>query len=588
MHKSNRYIAFIALSLLILTGCQKYLPEPSYENNAIKIITKAGGGSDAENAVRTLRLFIFSGDGNKLILNKLYLTSEASQVAPAPGSYTYFIKNTDGYIISEMISKEDIRIIMVANEMSPLDMKDATYDYVKGLTLDYYGTYNSAGAMNIVIEGTNSASNTGYIPMVAETGIYTPNQWNAGNGNSIDLNLKRTLAKVDVRVKSLGNVAGLEPGDKLTIQSASIIRVPTYCYLGDTMLSYSDKLVSNVTKPFLTPIQIDGSVTPLQTDILTFYVPEYNITSLYLNEGQYMCIQINAEYYSDDTKETIKSVYRIPLGNGTDKLYDPINPANIADLTVEDLTVSRNMSYNVEATVGTIGKLEVLQVALTIKDWEGTVDVDGDAESPRLNIATLQAKMSDTRVRVYFWTNKPDVAVMPEGQKNGVPFTVNDVFTNLSGAAGINTSNFKLFANGETHYYPYSGYMDLEFNNPADYKGATETYTIALNAGGLKRNIDIIANPIVGQIVFNPNGGTALPGAQMVFDVKYSDLNTPGIIGNDILIANPIDYITPPTGKIFRFWSYSLDQEQDVINSDQPVCTVTLNGYRTEVYAFWR
>ena len=590
----ERFAALVLSPLLLLAGgCQKESagPDPNGADGALVISAKASEpGTDAENAIRTLRLFVFSTDDGTMLLNKMYKTADAAADVPQ-GSYTYFVNQGGAYRISEMLPKQNINVMLLANETAAMD-GDYTMDQVRDFQLRYYNQYGSTDVMDVKITGTdNGADNRGYVPMFTEIGELSLFQWNAGNGRIVDMPLKRNLAKVALKLEAgaINDPAFQVGRDKITIKSASVVRIPQFSYVGDVSLTYAGPLISSATKTFSQPIETDGTTTGQTTDQLTFYVPEYVIAQDYADNGQYTYIQVNAEYYSADTGETISSVYKIPLGNGVNKLYDASAPADLKDLTREDFVVSRNTLYNVQATVSSKGTLQVFQVTVGIEPWTAGEDVNVDSDTPLLNVSNLSVDMSASKVRVYFWTNQANSYIEAAGKKNATAdFDVNTVFSDLSGTAGANTGNFHIYAAGEDKQYPYNGYIDLRFADAATYSGDSDIYTLMLNAGGLRRSISVQANPVMGTIVFDANGGTTADGTgSVVHSVKYGELGGNALVGSTLSVADPQGQFTAPTGKAFLYWSYSKTGVPAVNAPTLGSCQVVPTGTTTTVYAIW-
>lgn len=586
----NKITAALAAILLALsTGCSKELaPAVSDDDPAmvpLRITTRASlDGTSAENAIRTLRLIVFSADGGKQLFNKLYLTSSAAN-SVTPGEATYFVTDGNGYAISELLPKQKIKLVVVANELAPLNMADND-DYMRGQVINYFEKYATNGLLNIVIDGKAADTNLGYMPMIAKTDYLEPYQWGASDAGAIEMGLVRNPAKVTVRLRG-GNKSDLtiNPGDKIEIQSAAIYRMPQLSYLGYIGLNYSGGLVSGITQAFKSPITVDDTGAQPATDQLSFYIPEYMIGEQNAKNGLYTYLQINAVYTSNDTNEQINSVYKIPLGDGVQKLYDGSN-TTVDNLTSADLTISRNTCYDIDATVTTIGTLSGLQIVMTIEPWKEADPVDGSDKTPRLNIGSLQVKMDEQKARLYFWTNQSQVTIEPQAEKNGTPVNVADIFDGLTGASA---SNLHLFSQGEDLYYPYRGYVDFEFTDAGLYTGATDTYTVVFNAGGLKRTVAVIANPVVARVIFDGNGGTLADGSgQLACDVHYSDLKGNPLNTATIDYTNPKDDFTPPTGKTFSVWAYSLTEDIYVTGSNTETCSVSLTGTVTTAYARWK
>lgn len=555
----QKWLALAAgLSMLLFGACSEKLsaPEPAPAAGSAPLMLTAratASGTAAENAIRTLRLLVYSADDGELLVNKLLMTKDALAEIPSD-TYTYFAVVNGQYTISEMLPKKAIRAYLVANETRSFDPRP-TEEQVRDRQVNLYTVYGTGGTLDIPVTGTDPASNRGYIPMFAQSGTLEPYQW-TGSGKVVRMEMERTLAKVTVRIK--GGVMTdpvFTPGDKITIKSAAIVHIPQYFFLGNPSFSNSASLVSTSNRTFVTPIEIDGTSVSA-TDQLTFYIPEHIISQAYVGNGQYTYIQVDGEYYSVNAGETIRNVYKIPLGNGVGKLYDAVNPARIEDLTVPDLTVSRNVHYDVEAQVATIGKLEGLQVVVRVLDWDGEEQVNGDVDAPLLNVSSLSVVVINNKTRVSFWSNRSNVYVEPTLKtyhESGYigNYNVNIIFKDISGAPGVSTSNFKLYANGEDKYYPYNGYIDLEFINPPTTRstaGPVDAYEIVLNADGLRRTIQIRPNKET-VLYFRTTEGAGIG----VFETSIWTSDLGG--GNTVYVEDPSGKFTPLPGKVFTGWS---------------------------------
>lgn len=548
------------LSVLLFGACSESLsaPEspPASGSGALMITAKATApGTAAENAIRTLRLLVYSVDGGELLVNKLLMTEDALTEIPSD-TYTYFAVVNGQYTISEMLPKQAIRAYLVANETRSFDPKP-TEEQVRDRQVNLYAIYGTGGTMDIPVTGTDPASNRGYIPMFAQSGTLEPYQW-AGSGKAVRMEMERTLAKVTVRIKGGAMTDPVfTPGDKITIKSAAIVHIPQYFYLGNSAFSNSASLVSTSVQPFVTPIEIDG-VSESATDQLTFYIPEHIISQAYVDNVQYTYIQVDGEYYSADAGETIRNVYKIPLGNGVGKLYEAVNPARIEDLTVPDLTVSRNVHYDVEAQVATIGKLEGLQVVVRVLDWDGEEQVNGDVDAPLLNVSSVSVVMINNKTRVSFWTNSREVGVEPMctlryEYGGSQDITVNNVFKPISASPGISTSHFKVYQNYESLYYPYNGYIDFEFLYPPTTRssmGQMVSCEVVLNANGLRRTIKVHVDTET-VLTFQATEGAGI--SQFQTSVRTSDLGG----GNKVYVEDPRAKFTPLPGRVFTGWSTS-------------------------------
>lgn len=586
----------LGLCVLVLLGCQQTREldeqEPlKGERNVLRISTSAvNNGDDAENAIRTLRLFIFDKDG-AMVFNKLFHTNEAQSGSTGSG-YTYFLKTDDGgYQISELLKKMDIQVLMVANEMRSFDQPTYSIDAVRGAVLNFREMYRGSGNFtDIAITGLdNGADNKGFIPMFAETGIIAQGNWDAVMGKVLNLRLVRTLAKASITIKAQEiNDPNFNVGDQLIISSASIGRMPAQSFLGYVASDLHVPFTLSSTVQFNNPITINhGSTTPLSTDKLTFYITEYLIDQTLVDNGQYAFLQVNGVLKRASGDE-VQTIYRIPIGNGVKKLYGA-GAVRPEDLSPSDLTVTRNNYYAFEAGLSTIGSIQALEINVSVKDWEATVDVNGSDDTPLLSVSTLLTKMTENKVRVHFWTNEQNVGIEALGTTAGAGFTVNDVFKNLSATPGSSTSNFVVIPSSSAQYHRFNGYMDFEFNDPTRYTATPQTYTVVLRAGQLTRTLTIEANPVVGRIVFQANGGRFAGNTdKLVKELRLSEVGmSQKLVGSILTVDDPRAGLTPPNGKTLIGWSYFINGASIATPLPNDQLSVTMSGYGTTLYALW-
>lgn len=582
----------VSLLIFAMQGCQKApQDEPKMgSGNLLRISTRAMLDGDAkENAIRTLRLVVFNANTGSQTINKLFMTADVASSA-IPGNYTYFIKDSEGnYEISELLKKNDIKILLIANEMSDLSDKTMTIEQVKGSILNFRDQYSVGSRTEIDITADPAAStNKGYIPMFSESEVLSQGLWDAAAGKQIRMAMKRSLAKVSIVVKGSDILSpDFVNGDVLEIQSVSVGRMAQFNYLSEIGVEYRAAFTSTPTVNFANPIRITKTnFVGLSTDKLTFYVPEFVMSENFLNGKQYCYLQVNA-LYTQVSGATIQTSFRIPLGDGVRKLYETPS-VGLDNLTTKDLSITRNNYYNFEATISSIGTLEALHVDATVKDWQKTVDVDGDVVAPVLNISTQVSKMSEDKVRVYFWNNRADVFIEPQGTKNGVNFQVNDVFVNASASAGVSTSNFKIFNSADGQHFPFNGYIELQFKDLATYTGDSDVYNLIFKTGKLTRNLTVEANPVIGQVKFDANGGAFAGGEnQLVYDIRLSEVGlNHSLIGSIMKITDPNAGLSHP-GSRFTEWTYTRNGTNVAISDASGKVSVTMNRYVTTLYAAW-
>ena len=456
------------------------------DESVIMIRTRAGSALSPEEEIHSLRLFVFAqqADGTyTLALNKLFNTSEATSSASGlpSGFVEYFIKNTDtgNYNIAKILKKNTIRVLVVANELNPLD-KITTIEDVQKTTLDFFKTYGS-GTMDIKIDN-NGPGSKGYIPMYTETEPITPYEWDGLSGKVITLDLVRTLAKVTLQITGF-DVSGdpLATNGTISINSVSVMRVSQSELLG-VPSEYEGGFVNTAIQKFDIPV----TSTNTSSNQLTFYIPEYIVSEANKDDGLYSYLQLNAVYKANtDGKESV-STYKILLGNGMKDIYSKGTPvlnldAVIAGCTKEDLTVSRNKSYNYDVKVSTTGALAVMKVLVGITDWTEQ-NINGDIDRPCLSLSRISWTYDyaiTEKNRIYFWTNVKDLTFEPIVKHSSQgDLSIDDVFSK---------HEITLFKNNDLTY-PYNGYIDFVAKNNMT---AGDVIVATINAGGLKRNISI-------------------------------------------------------------------------------------------------
>ncbi|WP_293712548.1 fimbrial protein [uncultured Parabacteroides sp.] len=589
-------ILLFGLVSLLSIGCseEQAIGTPTVDasgNAVMRISVRAAGvstevGNVAENAIRSLRVFFFTQD-NSLFATQYYEDKDLMSSLPTDPkkAYDYFIKDGDSYVISKLFKKEvPLKIIVVANELSSLTGV-TKIDDIKGTVLRYYDNYNSNGKLDINIAGSGG-TNRGYIPMYSETGLMSVYEWDASNGKDVKMNLERALAKVTLKIKKGDTFSDVSGKGKLEIASASIVNVPRRAWLDRSDLGYSDTYVSTLAKNFGTHLVIEPTTTgDVSTDVLTFYIPEHNLVEAAFNNGIYTYIQVNGEFTEADGSTKTNTSYQIPLGDGV-SAYNG-GSIDVGNLSLKDLHISKNTSYQVVASVATKGKLERFEVKVTPKEWENPENIEANLGIPYLNVTSLHVDMSEKRVNVYFWTNqdKPYIGedgVMKDENQSESLITVNTVFKDLSCSLGNTTTHFdyKALSKGG-----YTGSMIFEFDNDDRYENIA-TYKLTLHAGELTRTIEVNSNPIIGKVVFDGNGGKIESEDTYMKEIRYADWPGTTFFGGEYEIASP-SYTSPAADKEFLMWVYSGDERQVDVDNDGKL-KIIIGGYITGIKALWK
>lgn len=544
-------------------------------------------GTDVENAIRTLRVFYFNEDST-LYTTQYYETKDVMSGLPSDPKqkYDYFIKDGESYVISKLMKKEvPLKVIVVANELGSLDGITKITD-IKGTVLRYYDNYYNNNKLNITITGTGN-SNRGYIPMYSESAFMSVYDWDASNSKTVEMNLKRALAKVTVQIKKGTTPTDVTGNGKLEVISASISGVPQYAWLDRSDLTYRDIYVSTDTKDFSTRLTIHPSnIGNESTDMLTFYIPEHNLLGEALTNDIYTQIQVNAQFTEADGMTVTNTSYHIPLGDGIAAYNGSL--IDIDALTAEDLHISKNTCYQVVASVTTTGKLERFEVKVKPEEWNTPIDIEANIGVPFLNVTSLNVDMSEKAVIVYFWTNQENPYLMEGGTKieeggQSSPVKVNDVFTELASPEGSTSTNFQYAALSQGGY---NGFMKFIFKEDAEYL-TIAAYTLTLKAGKLTRTITVNANPVIGKIVFDGNGGLFASENTYTKEVRYANLPLDGLFfGKEYEVPAP-SVNAPSGGYSFFSWVYSIGERQ-VETKNNGNLNIVISGYVTEVKALWK
>ena len=566
-------------------------PVDASGNAVLRLSVRAAGisteiGADAENAIRSLRIFYFTENGS-LFASHYYEPKDLMSELPTDPkkAYDYYIKDGDSYVISKLFAKEvPLKVIVVANELSSLNGITKIED-IRGAVLRYYDTYNNSNRLNIEITGTGN-TNRGFIPMYSESALMSVYEWDASNGKTVRMDLKRSLAKVTVKIKKGTKPADVQGNGNLKINSVSIVNVPRRAWLDRSDLEYSDIYASTIIQTFSTPLVIyadnSGNSGTESTDVLTFYIPEHNLSDVAHTNGLYTYIQVNGKFTEADGTTETNTSYQIPLGDGISAYNGSSVPTN---LPLKDLHISKNTCYKVEASVTSKGKLERFEVKVTPKDWEIPDEIEADLGVPYLNVTSLHVDMSEKEVRVHFWTNQENPYISSDGlmrMENAPesPIIVNDVFNELASASGSQNTNFVYEALPRGGYY---GYMSFVFKNADTYINAG-VYKLTLNAGKLTRTIEVNSNPIIGKIVFDGNGGQIESQNSYTREIRYAEWLNDAFFGEIYKMSEPT--FTPPAGYEFFTWVYSSEDRE--IDSASGELNIVIGGYITGVKALWK
>lgn len=159
----------------------------------------------------------------------------------------------------------------------------------------------------------------------------------------------------------------------------------------------------------------------------------------------------------------------------------------------------RGKIYNINMTITATLSSVAIAVEISVENWTG-FNVDGDVISRRLNLSAteaifIQENPADAESqKIYFWSDQPLVyveyyAYLTNYNQQNYPTNVNSLFESISGSnsAGtvINNDNATNF-----EYDPQTG-QGWIILKPSAERRTMESYRIYLNAGGLRKEIQI-------------------------------------------------------------------------------------------------
>lgn len=494
-------LVFAALSLmLLLWGCAKeseIAPSDVAEELATLSVSTRTGETDAhiaeaESTVKTLRLMVFNSSGDQ-VFNKQYAAGAGNpeDILKAPGGV---------YHILERLPKNigAIKICLIANERSRWNLgrttNKVTYALLKAKVIDFGADY-----ADLVNSGNNNLDvvpGDGNFVMFAET-----SETFGENGASIvaPVPLIRTVAKVTLNlVFDLSNIVGLDyaAGDNLTFQHASIQHQPLESYLNGTTAYVEDVFMPTSPQP-LHAVNTLG--TRYEIDPVVFYIPEHLLSEASYAGGTHTYIQLAATY-TTALGVSMQVSYRVPLGNGMQKLFTDANYLP----TKTDYTISRNTHYMVNGTVNKIGEQDGVQLNLSIQAWD-EVEIDAAKFEPYLNVSDLYLNLAyaDFTVnqsdRLYFWSNMPQAELSVEEVLytvyDGNPSTGGQLLGDLATiyASAVSTVAMTKYAPVvNLDYVENNGHVDLELNVGTGIGTNWIVADFKVRAGKLRRSIRVV------------------------------------------------------------------------------------------------
>lgn len=461
-----RYFFFFTACTVFLGGCNKeQLLEDegggySREMRAITVTTHLPraieSGTSAEDGVQTLRLIAYEYNGTNYLAQKANTYYTAAEASAGNGTYQIRMEIPQGIAV---------RIFVVANEkaqwnlgdqaMSAYSLQNKIINHLEaGITLDIQPPF-------VMFSESETIESFNYQPQ--------------------EVTLVRTVAKVSISLQAkFDQIVGLN-GGSITISSAALKRLPNtqkvapgFPFAGNEELDLSNTASKDFT--FVPVVNAQNNVTGFTTEAtrkLIFYLPEYTIS----NKNYYSFIQIEGQYTPLGSSSSIPITYRIPIGNGVQKLYNGSGILSVDQLLADDLTITRNNHYEFDATLQTLGETDGLLFYVKAQPWmEGETTEGVSPGAPYLNVSNIELTLTDTTFkRIYFWTNQPEktVRVMPTIQDTANATRPLSDFFDIT----------MLFAN--TQQTNGSIEISARMGIPAGQ------YVIYLNAGGLVRDIRI-------------------------------------------------------------------------------------------------
>ncbi|MEG1623161.1 MAG: hypothetical protein RR330_07340 [Alistipes sp.] len=321
-----------------------------------------------EEMVGRVRMILFSCDASGVVTS---LIANQLNVGMSP----FVQRITPGYV----------RIILVANELDSWSLQNIT----------------SMAQLN-ALQFANDLLPTTTPPFT----MYSDSVVNVTETqNTFTIPLVRTVAKVTLNLKC--SYADL--GESITLKSVTIRNLPKVSYLVTQPYNGSTGFYAG------TAVAMDyasGNVIYTADELKTkaggvvFYIPEYQAA----NVGTYMYLDIVAAPTNNPSR-TLR--YRIVLGNGAYKLYTT-PPASIESLTAQDLSITRNNNYILNATIRTLDQVD-LAVKMTVADWTVDNSTNGWMVPPYINVSLQTMNFDRAKpFRVYFWTNQETAVVVNE------------------------------------------------------------------------------------------------------------------------------------------------------------------------------
>ena len=476
-------MSIASLLLLLLSGScsrEEFIDGRGLKNGratlSLSFATRAPG-DDPESVMNSLRIIIFDSNvsgiesGVPLVNVKYDIPAGATRVD-----------------ISEVVPVGYVNIYLIGNESEAMNLNAVTSsgDF-DGIVMDHAGAgrnyiqypflmYSAYRAVDIDVDGVLTH------PQVIKS------------GGRATFPIERTAAKITVNLDC--DFADLG-GRAIALDSARIVSMPKSSWLISREYAEVDGGDYFTSDDMGTSIDFSQGVYFEQkmenSDVVgfstveggfKFYIPEHIINDADRSHYTWLNI-VGHPLNSPGTRLT----YRIPLGNGLFIDYDSAYLAeNYATVPSSALSITRSTHYILDLAIEGFGENYGIEVNVAVEPWRG-IYIDGTTESAYLNVSSVTASVFWYSVlqRIYFWTNSDDVHIEEQGKvgsSSGPDFTVDSIFTDLTGAGATNF-----------HYNPSTGtgYFDIQIDTSAGNFPQTR-YLIYLTAGKLRREIEIYAN----------------------------------------------------------------------------------------------
>ena len=384
------YSIILSVAMLLTQACVKEIIDAKHNGKAslsFAIPTSRGSGDDPEFVMEKLRVIIFESTSLGVetgipMLNKLYFP------------------DAEVFVFNEVVPVGHLNIYIIANEtdnLGDLSLISAS-STLRAAMLNYTTTPG-----NNVLPPPNGLPSIPAVLMYSEykaakvdlDGVLTHHQAKIGSGGETVLLVDRTIAKITVHINC--DFASMLGNTKISLTGARIVSMPYYpallanqVYTGSASTDYfnsaSLSLASYITS-VLDPAPPNTDVIGFKTipSGFTFYMPE-SVPGApgASNRGRYTYLELTG--VSVGTVPVLNLLYKVPLGDGlgitvgateytADYLLD-----NYATVPASVLTVSRNTHYNLTLNITGLGMREALEVIVTAKAWNPTIDLIKDIE----------------------------------------------------------------------------------------------------------------------------------------------------------------------------------------------------------------